>query len=83
MRQEPYPDAPMSDEELRLAEVAFRCGDISATDLAWLMGLEDEQTDRPPPRGFKSWRHFDAFKWNMEQRRLGKPAKRTKRKRAA
>ena len=80
----PYPDAPMSENELRQAELMRRCGEITQSDLAWLMGLEDDQQDRPPPRGFKSWQHFQAFLWHQEQRKLGRPkARRVKRKKAA
>lgn len=76
----PYPDAPMSETELKAAEAMMLCGEISQSDLLWLMGLEQDESDRPPPRGFKSWEHFGAFKWHMERKRLGlaRPKKRRK-----
>lgn len=81
---QPHPDVEMSEEELRAAEAMMLCGEITQSDLLWLMGIEKDETDRPVPRGFKSWAHFNAFKWHMEQRRLGKkPPKRVRKKRAA
>ena len=78
----PVPDGEMSEAELLRAEDMMRRGEISQSDLAWLMGLEDEPTDKPPPRGFKSWQHFEAFKWHQEQKRLGRKIPK-KRKRAS
>jgi hypothetical protein len=76
----PTPDTPMSETELKHAETMMRCGEIINSDLAWLMGLEDMQEDRPPPRGFKSWEHFHAMLWYKEQRaKFGRPVKRRKR----
>lgn len=79
----PTPDMPMSETELKAAELMMRCGDITGEDLCWLMGLTDEKEDRPPPRGFKSWSHFNAFKWHQEQRAMGRRPPKRRRKRAA
>ena len=77
MTFKPYPDAPMSETELKAAELMMRCGEISQSDLRWLLGDEIELTDRPCPRGFKSWSHYFAAKWHMERRKKGlAPAKR-------
>jgi hypothetical protein len=72
----------MQEAELLRAEQMLRDGEISQSDLAWLMGLEDEHTDRAPPRGFKSWQHFEAFKWHQQQKRMGRKVPKRK-KRAA
>lgn len=83
MRSHTGSDQPMREAELLRAEQMLRDGEISQSDLEWLMGLEDEQTDRAPPRGFKSWEHFNAFRWHQEQKRLGRKMPRKRRKKAA
>jgi hypothetical protein len=83
MGQRAAPDfVAMSETELLRAEQMLRLGEISQSDLAWLMGLEDDEEDRAPPRGFKSWGHFNAFKWHQERKRAGLPKIR-RRKRAS
>lgn len=72
------PDTPMSEGEILRAEEMLARYEITQSDLAWLLGLEDAQEDRPPPRGFKSWHHFEAFKWHQQQRALGRPKRRKK-----
>ena len=79
----PTPDKPMAEAEILRAEDLLRRGEISQDDLAWLMGLVDGEEDRPPPRGFKSWEHFNAFKWHQEQKRLGRKVPRKRKRRAA
>ena len=83
MSYAPATDTPMKDSEVIRAEQMLRAGEITQSDLAWLLGLEDEQTDRAPPRGFKSWEHFNAFKWHQEQKRLGRKVPRKRKRRAA
>jgi len=73
---QPKPDSPMTASELKGAEAMMRCGAINNGDLAWLMGLEDEREDKPPPRGFKSWSQFDAMLWHKERKSLLRPSKR-------
>lgn len=77
------PDRPMPDSEILRAEEMLRRAEITQSDMAWLLGLEDSEEDRPPPRGFKSHEHFAAFKWHMEQRRLGRKVPRKRKRRAA
>ena len=76
MDWKPTPDTPMSESELKVAEALMRCGAISNSDLAFMMGLEDEREDKPPPRGFKSWSQFDAMLWHKERKALLRPSKR-------
>ena len=73
-------DPPMTEIELARAHEMLLRGEITQSDLAWLMWLEQDEEDRPPPRGFKSWRHFNSFKWHMERKAKGlAPIKRRKR----
>lgn len=83
MSYEPSPDRPMPDAEILRAEEMLRQREITQSDMAWLLGLEDSEEDRPPPRGFKSWEHFNAFKWHQEQKRLGRPRPKRRKRRAA
>jgi hypothetical protein len=78
------PDRPMAESELKAAELMMRCGEITGDDLSWLMGITVDREDKLPPRGFKSWAHFDAFKWHQERRGLfGRPVTKRRRKKAA
>lgn len=77
------PDTPMAEGELLRAEQMLRVREITQSDLAWLMGLEDDEEDRAPPRGFKSRAHFAAFLWHQEQKRLGRKVPKRRKKRAA
>jgi hypothetical protein len=77
------PDTPMAESELLRAEQMLRMREITQSDLAWLMGLEDDEEDRPVPRGFKSHAHFAAFKWHQQQKRLGRKVPRKRKRRAA
>lgn len=77
------PDTPMAEGELLRAEQMLRMREITQSDLRWLMGIENDEEDRPPPRGFKSWEHFNAFKWHQEQKRLGRKVPRKRKRRAA
>lgn len=72
----------MADAEALRAEDMLRRGEITQSDLSWLLGFEADETDRPVPRGFKSWKHFEAFKWHQQQKRLGRKVPK-RRKRAA
>jgi hypothetical protein len=75
----PAPDTPMKDSEVVRAEQMLRAGEITQSDLAWLLALEDDEEDRPCPRGFKNWRHFNAFLWHKEQKAKGRVVKKRKR----
>jgi hypothetical protein len=77
------PDTPMAEAEILRAEELLRRREITQSDFAWLLGFEDSEEDRPPPRGFKSHQHFQAFLWHQEQKRLGRKVPRKRRKRAA
>ncbi len=77
-----FPDTAMPESEILRAEEMLRRHDITQSDMAWLMGLEDEQTDREPPRGFKSWHHFECFKWHQQQRALGRKVPKRRRRAA-
>jgi hypothetical protein len=77
------PDTPMAEAEILRAEELLGRREITQSDMAWLLGFEDSEEDRPPPRGFKSWQHFNAFKWHMEQKRLGRKVPRKRKRRAA
>lgn len=79
----PSPDSPMKDSEILRAEQMLRMHEITQSDMAWLMGLEDDEEDRPVPRGFKSWAHFNAFRWHQEQKRMGRKVPKKRRKKAA
>lgn len=76
------PDTPMPESEILRAEQMLRLHEIAQDDMTWLMGLVDDESERPVPRGFKSHRHFEAFKWHQQQRALGRPRQK-RRKRAA
>ena len=82
MRSPTAPDRPMQEADILRAEQMLRHCEISQSDFAWLMGLEDDESDRPPPSGFKSRRHFEAFLWHKERARQGLP-KLKRRKRAS
>ena len=76
----PPKDQQMPEAEVKRAELMARCGEISNSDFAWLLGMTDEREDKPPPRNFKSWAHFDAFLWHQEQKaKFGRPIKKRKR----
>lgn len=79
----PTPDKPMAEAEILRAEDMMRRGEITQDDLGWLLGLVDDDADRPPPRGFKSHQHFQAFLWHQEQKRLGRKVPRKRKRRAA
>ena len=79
----PTPDTPMAESEILRAEQMLRIWEITQSDMAWLLGLEDSEEDRPPPRGFKSWEHFNAFKWHQEQKRLGRKVPKRRKRKAA
>lgn len=83
MSYTPTPDTPMAEAEILRAEEMLRRGEITQDDLGWLLGLIDSEEDRPPPRGFKSWEHFNAFKWHQQQKRLGRKVPKRRKKRAA
>lgn len=82
MTYRPTPDQPMRDAEVVRAEEMMARYEITQSDLSWLLGLEDGEEDRAPPRGFKSRQHFEAFLWHKERARRGLP-KLKRRRRAA
>jgi len=79
----PTPDKPMAEAEILRAEDMLRRGEITQDDLGWLLGLIDSDEDRPPPRGFKSHQHFQAFLWHQQQKALGRKVPKRRKKRAA
>ena len=79
----PTPDKPMAEAEILRAEDMMRRGEITQEDLGWLLGLVDDEADRPVPRGFKSHAHFAAFKWHQQQKALGRKVPKRRKKRAA
>ena len=76
------PDTAMSESEILRAEEMLRRHEITQSDLAFLLGLEADESERPVPRGFKSHRHFEAFKWHQQQRALGRRVPKRRRKAA-
>ncbi|MEN9393194.1 MAG: hypothetical protein RLZZ104_1537 [Pseudomonadota bacterium] len=76
------PDTPMAEAETLRAEDMLRRREITQSDMCWLMGLEDDEEDRPVPRGFKSWRQFQAMLWHKEQRAKGRKVPKRRRKAA-
>ena len=79
----PTPDRPMSDAEAKAAEAMMARYEITQSDLRWLLGLEDDENDRAPPRGFKSRAHFEAMLWHKQQKALGRKVPKRRKKRAA